>query len=565
MATSKPPKSLLSKIAQMFGESADPVALDNDAPQDLATQDEAKALKEHAKRKHRDDTIRRREFDHLRPLLRKKQSLENATPMSGATRPSVFRASTSVGTEDRAETLKKIEFIEAHIVGSWAAMRMTQKDNRPPANVPLVRLTDVVPPRAAASDAAQTRPQDDLDLDFTQVHLEPAMATLPHTTAPKEEPDEPVSSGASNQASVREDAGLGALESQLRDAAILFSDGDIAATEAQLKGPLQVGGLEPELTDAMVSALCDLYRYTGQQEKFNATAMEHAEQFGRSPPEWFSLPEVLAQRGDTQPRSNLAHGAGQRDIHWESPRQLQVQDLATFQQNASDKNIGWHLNWAPLIELQADAAPILAALFDTWCAAPVDLHWRGVDALLAALQRHTVAVAADTDTDPVWWRLHMDALCILGEHDAFEELALDYCTVYEVSPPSWKVALCSLHQDQGAEPAADISQVSAAVSVLPTHEYAQHRNFTLVGDIVGEFSVQLESLAGACNFAEHVCVDCGHIGRVDFAAAGSLLNLVLQSSAHGSTLQFVQVPRLVGVFFKMLGIDRYAQVLNRTH
>ena len=546
----------------MFGEPTEPVVSVDDTSRPCATEDEANALKEQARRKHRDDTIRRREFNHLRPLLRQKQSVENAMPIGGATRPSVFRASTGVGTEDRAQTLKKIEFIEAHIVESWAAMRLAQKDNRSPVNAPLVRLTDIVPPRSAAPPTAKVDQSDndldldlDLDLDFTQTYHAQVLTPPPH-------PNAPVSMGVYSQASVREDAGLGTVEHQMRDAAILFSDGDIAATEAQLTGLLQLDDMEPELTDALVSALCDLYRYSGQQEKFNATAMQHAEQFGRSPPEWFSPPELLAQREGAQLKINVTHSAGQRDIHWEAPGKLHVQDLATFQQNTTDTNISWHLNWTPLIELQSDSAPILAALFETWCATPVELHWRGVDSLLAALHRHTVPTVANTA--PIWWRLHMDALCILGKQDAFEELALHYCTAFEVSPPSWKVVLCHLHDAPSAKPSAHISQIPDPLAGLPTPEYVKHCNFSLIGDVVGELSVQLESLTETCLSAEHVCVDCRHVGRVDFAAAGSLLNLVLRSSARGSTLQFVGVPRLVGVFFKILGIDRCAQVLIGT-
>jgi len=183
--------------------------------------------------------------------------------------------------------------------------------------------------------------------------------------------------------------------------------------------------------------------------------------------------------------------------------------------------------------------------------------------LLAALEKHTTARAASASM--LWWRIHLNALRVLGLQDEFEDLALSYCTVFEVSPPSWEAARCTLANNIGSAAASADEARNTSTAESADQVRAQHRNFSLVGDLVGEYSKQLETLAGASGWTDHLCVDCRHIGRVDFAAAGSILNLVLQSKASGSTLQFVQVPHLVGVFFKMLGIDRHAQVLGSTH
>lgn len=543
MASTKPPQGLLSKIALLFGEADRETAPSDDDSQLPNLKDEVKAQKERAKRKKREDSIRRREFNQLRPLLKKRQNLPPNTHRNGTSRPPIFRSSANMGQDDRAETLKKIQFIEAHVVQSWNNSRIAQKTGlQPPSEAPLVTLTDVVQVPAAQHTVA-----DDLDLDFTQEHLETTAPTpLDMVTAASEEPE---ASGYSMQASVQEEDDLNALENTMRDAAILFSDGDIPATESQLLNALQMGNLEADLTDALVSALCDVYRYSGQQDKFNATAMEHAEQFGRSPPEWFSLPELLAQRKNTK----------RRDVFWESPAQLDGQAVTLLEQTGADASMRLHIDWTPLQELASDAAPDLARLLACWCAQPVELHWRGTDALLAALQAREPST--DQPAEPLWWHVHMDALCILGLQDAFDELALDYCTVFEVSPPSWKQARCTFTESTPSGTTNGHADVPDSLHGALPREHEQHRNFALVGDLVGEFSPQLEQLAGASAFADHVCIQCAHIGRVDFAAAGSILNLVLQNKASGSTMQFVQVPRLVGIFFKMLAIDRHAQIL----
>lgn len=568
MATGKPSQGLRAKIALLFGEAPRSTRPSEPASEPVTDEEDAAARKDLAKRKLRDDTIRRREFDHLRPLVRKKLNAEHPGGFSGATRPSVFRAST--GMDERAETLKKIEFIEAHVVQSWGAMRTAQKAAvKPLATAPppatrhsaIVTLTEIVPP----SLHAPLEYDMDMDLDFTQLPATALQAAeVPAHTEEREDADAPMASALHGTASERDDSGLSPVESDLRDAAILFSDGDIDATVTQLLSPLELGGLAPDLTDALVSALCDVYRYSGQQEKFMATAMDHAAQFGRSPPEWFSLPEILSRRtkfhADAQPSSE----AGKHAAYWACPAELQVSDLTALETGSADASTELHLDWSALQHVHAGAAVPLASLLARWCKQTGTMHWSAHQHLLAALQLHT-GPQSDAASAP-WWRSHLDALRILGLQEDFENLAMEYCTVFEVSPPSWEPARCRLAQGNdkvNVQPASAAHQLPASDSANLVR--AQHHNFALIGDQVGEYSPQLEALAGACALTEHVCVDCRHIGRVDFSAAGSILNLVLQSKVSGSTLQFVQVPHLVAVFFKMLGIDRHAQVMTRTH
>ena len=48
------------------------------------------------------------------------------------------------------------------------------------------------------------------------------------------------------------------------------------------------------------------------------------------------------------------------------------------------------------------------------------------------------------DADPAFWQLRLDALRMANRPDQFDEAAIDYCVTYEVSPPSWEPAKCSV-------------------------------------------------------------------------------------------------------------------------
>jgi ABC-type tungstate transport system permease subunit len=57
-----------------------------------------------------------------------------------------------------------------------------------------------------------------------------------------------------------------------------------------------------------------------------------------------------------------------------------------------------------------------------------------------------------------------------------------------------------------------------------------------------------------------VVINCRNLIRVDFEAAGRLLNWLAKHEAENVLIQFVNVPRLVGAFFQEVGISEFAEV-----
>jgi hypothetical protein len=52
--------------------------------------------------------------------------------------------------------------------------------------------------------------------------------------------------------------------------------------------------------------------------------------------------------------------------------------------------------------------------------------------------------------------------------------------------------------------------------------------------------------------------------RVDFSAAGSILNWVAMRQADGYVVEFREVHRLVAAFFSVIGINEYARVITKS-
>ena len=87
----------------------------------------------------------------------------------------------------------------------------------------------------------------------------------------------------------------------------------------------------------------------------------------------------------------------------------------------------------------------------------------------------------------------------------------------------------------------------------------------LVGEVCGDATDALAKLERALHGGNRLLVSCAKLVRVDFAAAGSILNWVASRQQDGCQVQFRDVQRLVAVFFNVIGITEHAKVIARTH
>ena len=86
----------------------------------------------------------------------------------------------------------------------------------------------------------------------------------------------------------------------------------------------------------------------------------------------------------------------------------------------------------------------------------------------------------------------------------------------------------------------------------------------LSGELLGDALDALNKLQTELRGADRFVISCARLIRVDFSAAGSILNWVAEREAQGCRIQFSEVPRLVAAFFNVIGINEYATVVLRT-
>jgi len=606
---------LLSKVAKFVVKPTknwDEVAAKDSEPGVGYSKDALKAM---IVRKKQNDFVRKREFD----ILRKMRRTEPVQSTANVDRPSYFQSSLPSNADERAMTVRKIDEIEAQMSNQW----WRGKGNEAPASgertpTPPPRLQDVhsrpsVAAAASSSHASSKR---------SNVNVSPASAVSPRSVpapaaaspaptykqtastahapllssslAPKSKDsaellEPPAQWGKANSAvtdmgslvsgfsisNLFQNAEVDvASEPELEEAAIRFANGDNSGAEEALLAALKPVNLTSDRAEIWIAALFDLYRATGQQVKFDESALGFASRFGRSAPAWFSTPELL-KRGDAGPsfKGNASHVAvSSGAANWAAPQVLTSADIATLQLALKSKPAPWVLDWSSLASIETDVLPALGALFAHWCVTPLTLTFRGVDGLFGALK--AITVLGEKTVSPSVWQMHMDALRVVGAHDDFEMVALDFCVTFEVSPPSWQKSLC-ICKLEGPNSLQNI--ITNGDVKEPWKDSIVHSSFleedsiigvttvALSGEILSDAAEALAQLEAAIGEdATQMVISCENLIRVDFSAAGSILNWVAGQRASGCMVQFSNVNRIVAAFFHVIGITEFARVVPRS-
>lgn len=574
------PGGLLSKVVRFVkNPTVNWTELDS-IQDDRESQYSKQMLKEMIERKRRNDFVRRREFDQLRKL-RQREVLQGQRVEDAAGRPSFFQSSMA-SPDERAVTLKKIDEIEAQMSQQWWKSKQGADAPTQPGVMPgsSAEPSDSAHARAYAPTAPGSLPAPlDNKAAVQPLFADDSMAIGKFGgTDAQMLAGNPQSVEASFSPAAPAAAPATAFEPEefvhepdLEEAAIRFANGDHAGAEAGLLDVLaQHQQDEPEQQLEIWMTLFDLYRATGQHDRFDALAIDFAAQYSRSAPLWFSIPELLGMAAAAAPAAGAAEAASasmRRDFSWNAPPTLAVSSVAALQASLARAASPWTLSWSRLIGIDEAAVPLLADLVSQWSDREGQLVFSGVEKLHALLEAKTQS--GDRSNSPEWWRLRMSMMRLMGKPDEFELVALDYCVTYEVSPPSWVSPRCGYSDNEGVSSGAaplaadsdfmvsDLGELSAPAP-LESGPVAQ-----LSGHIDGDATPLLQPFEAFLRPGVPLTIACDKLIRVDFAAAGSVLNWAAEQQGHGHVVQFHNLQRLVAIFFNVIGINEHAWVVPR--
>ncbi len=582
MATKDNPAGLLSKVAKFVrNPTTNWSDLDNPPSADAESGYSKQALKEMIERKRQNDFVRKREFDQLRKL----RSRDPSMPVDAAGRPSFYQSSMPSNLDERAHTLKKIDEIEAQMSKQW--WKGKQIDGaQPQGGFPVASQAAAEGASAGADFAATQNGEPGAPAaaarsgggDFAKTQMSGGLgrndasrpATAPATLGPAYDP-----SGFSTSKLFAEELSDDASDPELEEAAIRFANGDNDGAESGLLDALKSSHGKGEFATLWVAALFDFYRATNQPAKFDSLALDIATKVGRSAPAWMSMQEQFSAKVAEEIERTRPQGLDARPI-WSCPPSLTLAAMGELHLALANAPRPWTLDWSALHDILPDALKTLATLFATWCNQTVSLRFEGAANLDRVLRGCTPSGNKAANT--LWWRMRMDGLRIMRMQDEFELVALDYCVTYEVSPPAWQDAACEylvegvqvtgpVPLDTVLSPAAALAKQAAESYTVPAGlEDVPAVVIELTGEISGDAAEALQRLeSGRHQGVSRLVVSCAKLIRVDFSAAGSILNWVANREEEGCHVQFREVHRLVGAFFNVIGINEHAKVVLRSN
>lgn len=583
MATQDNNLGLLSKVAKFVrNPNTDWSNLGKEEPAQESPEGKL-ALKHMIERKRQNDAVRRREFDQLRKL--RQVSVAGKTDL--AQNHFDYRGSTGYSDlDERATTLKKIDEIEAQMSNQWwkgrpnnvSSSTMGTQDPRPTRTTGLITRSENYSqfdstqnsnlPQTA--DVTSTQAGEGHELDFQQTNLVES-----HSAVQSSGFDVSAHSVFSESKMMSVDMGKSLSDPELEEAAIRFANGDDEGAEAVLLAALNAAGTSMEVADGMAAALFDLYRGTGQQASFESLALECAQRFGRSAPGWFSTPQELGRERLPTPAAVIKKPATARRI-WQCPAELDEADVLQLRAFIQDQPQPCCLDWGHLQTMTPRAAEQLSELMARWCDQVMRLCFDGQESLQLLLQACTPM--GDSSVPSYWWQLRLDLLRLLRLPNEFEQVAIDFCVTYELSPPSWVPPRCELvaastMQDHVIPESAQVGQAAEDFLLSPevpdsgmlAPMQQSTKYLALTGDVLGDIESLTDDLQAAVQGQAVGVVSCAQLIRVDFSAAGSLLNWVAHVESQGGHIEFRDVPRLVAAFFHLIGIYEHARVTVRTN
>jgi hypothetical protein len=565
MAEPKDTTSFFRKVVKFVANPATEWAELDHPSEDTRESDYAKGeLKAMIERKRRNDFVRKREFDMLRKVRREGLSGEQLAALGGSSRidDSQPRISDQPVRQD-AGVKAKIDEIEQQMVGDGYAntqRRTPEFYNAPTQAAPLDLMAGrpVVPVThgGRVEDFVAQPPPVAKPAPPPQVSRAASVAPI-HLDMPQAEDFGKAFTQTNTEVTHDPD---------LDEAVIAFANADFEQCEQALASLTGLGGARSQHAETWL-VVFDFYRATGQQHKFESLALDYAQQFGWSAPQWFSMPKLVAEAAsEERPTSSRIEG----QVGWVCPSYLDADGVAKLASLALQMPLPWVFDWAALQTIDAEASGRLSELFRSWIAQDLDMRWLSGERLFTVLQE--AAPTGVRDADPAYWQLRLDALRMTNRPDQFDEAAIDYCVTYEVSPPSWEAARCVVRVTGSnlgtTQPAltvvSDVSTSFQESQLTDAPQMVEVGTVELSGQLVGDISNTLRKMDSELGSAKIVNVSCARLIRVDFIAAGDLLNWVLARRSENRTVSFIEAHRMVALFFGAMGINEHANVKVRT-
>lgn len=356
--------------------------------------------------------------------------------------------------------------------------------------------------------------------------------------------------GEANTDGLSMEVGASTLPPAFEEAAVLYSNGQGTAAATILWQAIKDNALPNHAKQAW-AMLFDLYQATGRKDDFESLAIDYSARFETSPPTWD--PEIAPSDDTPRPQAAGAPAAVTLTaaLDAQAVRQLeQVQRLA-------QRNRGVLLDVSAVRGVDAIGADLLLRVLAAFARAQRELSVAGAESLAAVVAGSIEA--GRRDPSEACWLLQLELLRLLGRQQEFDDLSIDYCVTYEVSPPPWEPMPPSVRQAAPGAAAGAVARSGGSGNGFGVEGDA----FAVRGDLAGRAQDALGALRSFAADRAEVVVDCRRLRRLDFVAAGELLNEVVALRTGGKYMVFRDLNHLVAALLAVMGIPDLAEIRLR--
>ena len=358
------------------------------------------------------------------------------------------------------------------------------------------------------------------------------------------------------------------LPESLNEPAILFVQGRNDEVEERLLELSKAEQLQAEQTQERIEphvllALLDFYRCTDQEEKFEIASIQMVQQFDRSAPQYQGVDlgeatRILSTLGSFSTLDPAAQG------NWRCPATLDLTDVMLLRSQLMTQPSQVLLDWQPLQSILDDAVEPLLDQFRDLAGRKVDLLMWGSNHLMECCLQKLEFFSNNRDlVYSQLWLLRLELARIMHGQQTFDQLALEYCVALEESPPSWTRTRCHFIDADNALSLLDASlqdEIPMAAASQPEDLDAALRHpLQWQGTLQGNLQPLLDAVIAECQ-TPYCMIDCSQLDIMDYPAAAALLKWLMEPQNAQRQIQFVQVNRLLAVFWRIMGITAKASV-----
>jgi len=319
----------------------------------------------------------------------------------------------------------------------------------------------------------------------------------------------------------------------LENAALLYASGQTIPARAVLEDGVQNDHDAKQSALAWL-ALFDVLQRVADRAAFEQHALQYVVQFERSAPAW----DETAKSG-VGPKA-VVGGYAPITGKLSAASLPQIEGL----RRTIARNIpGSRLDLTSVTSFDDAGARLLAETLALARKNSFPLILQRPEKLRMALD---AAVKKGRDGGEGAWLLSLELLQFMNDQTGFDDRAVEYAVAFELSPPSWEppprprpdAAL----EGSGAPPEGDGSAADADMLVLQ-------------GVMAGSITAHLAQVNEFAQRKAVVPIDMTAVERIDFVAAGALVNAINRIETQRKAIQFVGVSPIIRAMLLLIGVS----------